>query len=157
MTILGTIDIQSMNFFTAFCISSRECKNTFLLLNFSAKTLLYSILLTYSPPKSPTTSSAGGMGKPPWGKTFAFPPKGGLANRSFFTGRPLKSGSLLMLHPISFVLFLNILLYRLFIYITDCLAIISSCPEMTIPFLSIFLMSVKYHKRTLAFNKAYGL
>ena len=111
----------------------------------------------YSPPKGPTTSSAGGMGKPPWGKTFAFPPKGGLANRSFFTGRPLKSGSLLMLHPISFVLFLNILLYRLFIYITDRLAIISSCPEMTIPFLSIFWMSVKYHKRTLAFNKAYGL
>ncbi len=94
---------------------------------------------------------------PPWGKTFAFPPKGGLANRSFFTGRPLKSGSLLMLHPISFVLFLNILLYRLFIYITDCLAIISSCPEMTIPFLSIFWMSVKYHKRTFAFNKTYSL
>ena len=111
----------------------------------------------YSPPKGPTTSSAGGMGKPPWGKTFAFPPKGGLANRSFFTGRPLKSGSLLMLHPISFVLFLNILLYRLFIYIADRLAIISSCPDMTIPFLSIFWMSVKYHKRTLAFNKAYGL
>lgn len=110
-----------------------------------------------SPPKGPTTSSAGGMGKPPWGKTFAFPPKGGLANRSFFTGRPLKSGSLLMLHPISFVLFLNILLYRLFIYIADRLAIISSCPDMTIPFLSIFWMSVKYHKRTLAFNKAYGL
>ena len=113
--------------------------------------------LKNSPPKGPTTSSAGGMGKPLWGKTFAFPPKGGLANRSFFTGRPLKSGSLLMLHPISFVLFLNILLYRLFIYITDRLAIISSCPEMTIPFLSIFWMSVKYHKRTLAFNKAYGL
>ena len=110
-----------------------------------------------SPPKGPTTSSAGGMGKPPWGKTFAFPPKGGLANRSFFTGRPLKSGSLLMLHPISCVLFLNILLYRLFIYIADRLAIISSCPEMTIPFLSILWMSVKYHKRTLAFNKAYGL
>ena len=50
-----------------------------------------------------------------------------------------------MLHPISFVLFLNILLYRLFIYIADRLAIISSCPEMTIPFLSIFWMSVKYH------------
>ena len=33
-------------------------------------------------------------GYPPWGKTFAFPPKGGLANRSFFTGWPLKSGSL---------------------------------------------------------------
>lgn len=105
-----------------------------------------------SPPKGPTTSSAGGMRKPPWGKTSAFPPKGGLTNRSFFTGWPLKSGSLLMLHPISFVLLLNILLYRLFVYITDRLTIISSCPEMTISSLSILWMSVKNHKRTLAFN-----
>ena len=94
---------------------------------------------------------------PPWGKTFAFPPKGGLANRSFFTGRPLKSGSLLMLHPIPFVLLLNILLYCLFVDITDRFAIISSCPEVTVSFLSIFWMPVKYHKRTLALNKAYGL
>ena len=113
--------------------------------------------LLHSPPKGPTTSSAGGMGKPPWGKTFAFPPKGGLANRSFFTGRPLKSGFLLMLHPIPFVLLLNILLYCLFVDITDRFAIISSCPEVTVSFLSIFWMPVKYHKRTLAFNKAYGL
>lgn len=110
-----------------------------------------------SPPKDPTTSSAGGMGKPPWGKTFAFPPKGGLANLSFFTGWPLKSGPLLIPHPISFVLLLNILLYRLFVYITHRLAIISPRPEVTVPFLSIFWMPVKNHKRALAFYQSYGL
>ena len=77
-------------------------------------------------------------GLAPWGKTVTFPPKGGLANRSFFTGRPLKSGSLLMLHLIPFVLPLNILLYCFFVDITDRFTIISSCPEVTVSFLSLY-------------------
>ena len=81
---------------------------------------------------------------------FAFPPEGGLTNQSYCYWWPLKSGIFLLLLGISlqsipFILFFYILLYCCFIYITDCFAIVPSCPKMSIISLPIFRMPIEYH------------
>ena len=101
--------------------------------------------------KVSTTSPAGGLLSPFQG-IIAFPPKGGLRNRSICYWWPLKSGlqHFSLLFGISFqsiplILLCNILRYRRFIHITDCFAIISACPKVAIIFLSILWIFVKQH------------
>lgn len=84
---------------------------------------------------------------------FVLLPKGGSENPFLCYWWPLKSGSLLLLFCISFqaiplILLFYISFYRLFVYITDCFAIISSCPKVTVISLPILWVSVKYHKCT---------
>ena len=81
---------------------------------------------------------------------FAFPPEGGLTNQSYCYWWPLKSGIFLLplgisLQSIPFILFFYILFYCCFIYITDCFAIVPSCPKMPIISLPIFWMPTDYH------------
>ena len=71
--------------------------------------------------------------------------------------KPLKSGSLLFsFHSVSLVLLGYILHDCFFVYFTDCFAIISSCPKMTVIFLPVLWMAIEYHKRTFTFYSSYS-
>ncbi len=74
---------------------------------------------------------------------------------------PLKSGSLLpclfALHMVSFILFTDVLLNRFLIYVAYRFTIVSSCPKMSIVFLAVFWMPVKYHQCTFSLDSPYRL
>ena len=71
---------------------------------------------------------------------------------------PLKSGSLpFSFHSVSLILLGYILHDCFFVYFTDCLAIISSCPEMTVLFLPILWVAVEYHQCAFTFYSSYSI